>query len=157
MIMLQDPEFSPAYLVVDALDEFDRTTPGLDELIQLISTSLVLSEKVKWLLSSRPEIDLLTEGENSNADTLDASKALVELDTERLASPVEAYIQHKLCSLKSELKYDDSIIAQVSNIVRSRANDNFLWVFFVLKEVKSVRGKYAVQALVFLWSFFAEN
>jgi len=52
--MLKDPYLSPVYFAVDALNECDQTKPGLEELIQLISISLTLSDKVKWLVSSRP-------------------------------------------------------------------------------------------------------
>jgi hypothetical protein len=57
--MLLDPLLSPAYLIVDALDECDETKPGVNELIGLIYTSLKTSMKVRWLISSRPSIDLL--------------------------------------------------------------------------------------------------
>ena len=69
--MLKDPQLSPVYLAIDALDE---CTQGRSDLIHLISTSLILSQKVKWLLSSRPEVDLL-------AVLKDPSNSLVELDS----------------------------------------------------------------------------
>ncbi|KJZ70285.1 hypothetical protein HIM_10329 [Hirsutella minnesotensis 3608] len=98
--MLNDPNMSPVLFVVDALDECDRTKPGLDELIQLISDSISRSDKVKWLVSSRPEIDVLAKLKTLNADTRDISETLVELDAQRLADPVDAYIKHKLDTLR---------------------------------------------------------
>ncbi|KAK3943773.1 hypothetical protein QBC46DRAFT_376209 [Diplogelasinospora grovesii] len=46
--MLRDPRLSAMYFAVDALDECAQ---GRSDLIQLISTSLTLTQKVKWLLS----------------------------------------------------------------------------------------------------------
>jgi hypothetical protein len=72
--MLEDAR--PVYFIVDALDECEQ---GLEHLIELISTSLTLSDKVRWLVSSRPEVDIVTKLEK-----LDSMKAiaetLVELD-----------------------------------------------------------------------------
>ncbi|KAJ6439240.1 Vegetative incompatibility protein HET-E-1 [Purpureocillium lavendulum] len=139
--MLGDPALSAAYLIVDALDEFNRTKPGLDELIQLISYSLVLSKKVKWLISSRPEIDLLSSLKDRNANTLNTRETLVELNTERLANPVHAYIEHKLSTLKDKRGYDDAILSEVSKAVHERAKDNFLWIFLAFNDLKDVSGK----------------
>ena len=80
-----------------------------EELIQFISTSLSLSEKVKWLLSSRPEVDVLAKLKDLDNDTLDMSETLVELDTQRLADPVNAYINNKLANLKGKRGYDECV------------------------------------------------
>ncbi|OQE38050.1 hypothetical protein PENCOP_c009G07947 [Penicillium coprophilum] len=53
--MLTDPALSPVYFVFDALDECEQ---GLNQMVQLISESLDLTEKFKWLVSSRPTIRL---------------------------------------------------------------------------------------------------
>ncbi len=145
--MLRDPNLSPAYLIVDALDECDQTKPGLEELIQLISTSLTLSEKVKWLLSSRPEVDVLAKLTHLDADTLDTSETLVELDTQRLADPVNAYINDKLINFKGKIGYDDNVMDEVSNEVRRRAMNTFLWVALAFKTLETVHGRYAVKRI----------
>ena len=135
--MLKDPQLPPVYLAVDALDE---CTQGRSDLIHLISTSLILSQKVKWLLSSRPEVDLL-------AVLKDPSNSLVELDTQRLEEPVNAYINHKLMQLKYGEGYDDRVLAEVSYEVRKRAENTFLWVALVFKELSSVEGWDAVETV----------
>src|SRR5689334_4097273 len=78
--MLKDPQVSPVYLAVDALDECAQ---GRSDLIHLISTSLSLSQRVRWLLSSRPEVDLLAGLKDPGTSSADASKSPVELDTQR--------------------------------------------------------------------------
>lgn len=95
--MLKDTRLLPVYFAVDALDECMQ---GRSDLIHLISTSLTLSQNVKWLLSSRPEVDLLAELRDPATHSPGASDTLIELDTQRLVDPVNAYIDHKLKALQ---------------------------------------------------------
>jgi hypothetical protein len=133
--MLKDPQLSRTYLIVDALDECGQ---GLVELVELISSSLTLSDKVKWLVSSRPEVKL------KNADTVES---LVELDSQNLEDPVNAYINYKLSALKGKDGYDDATLAEVSNEIRQRSMNTFLWVALVFKELDSVDGWDAISII----------
>ncbi|KAH6622752.1 hypothetical protein F5144DRAFT_517211, partial [Chaetomium tenue] len=142
--MLKDPQLSPVYLAVDALDE---CVQGRSDVIDLILTSLNLSQKVRWLLSSRPEVDLLAGLKEQSVDSFNSSSSLVELDTQRLEEPVNAYINHKLMELKYREGYDDRILAEVSHEVRQRAENTFLWVALVFKELSSVEGWDAVETV----------
>jgi len=149
--MLKDPRLSPVYLAVDALDE---CVQGRSDLIHLISTSLTLSQNVKWLISSRPEVDLLAALKDRGTNSLDASNSLVELDTQRLAAPVNAYIDHKLSILKTREGYNDRILAQIKDEVRQQAKNTFLWVALVFRELDAgvenldpVHGTYAVEII----------
>jgi hypothetical protein len=130
--MLKDPQLSPVYLIADALDECDQ---GLTDLVELIQTSLSLSEKVRWLVSSRPEVEL------NNSDT---AGTLLELDTQNLERPVNAYIKHKLSALESRTGYNHSVLSSVSSEVRQRAENTFLWVALAFKELDSAEGWDAV-------------
>jgi hypothetical protein len=133
--MLKDPDLSPVYFAVDALDECEQ---GLADLIKLISTSLTLSDKVKWLVSSRPTVELKTP---------DIEGSLVGLDAQRLEGPVNAYIDHKLSRLRSRKGYTDSVLAQVSDEARQRAENTFLWVALVFKKLDSENGWHAVTII----------
>lgn len=143
--MLDDPELSPVLFVVDALDECNREKPGLNELLDLISKSIKRSDKVKWLCSSRPEIDVLCRLKNLTGSSPNDSENLVELDAQRLARPVDAYIDHKLTSLRGRDGYDASILAKISNEVRQRAMNTFLWVSLAFQHIEDAHGEYAVQ------------
>lgn len=147
--MLKDPHLTPVYLAVDALDECDRARPGLEDLIQLVSTSLKLSKQVKWLLSSRPEVDILAKLQ-CGSPNLRTPNALIELDTESLERPVSAYIKHKLDELKGSplgRTYTEEHLERVSAEVHQRSKDNFLWVSLVFSDLRSVRGSYAVRSI----------
>lgn len=104
--MLRDPSLLLVYFIIDALNECDQ---GLIVLVQLISTSLTLSDKVKQLVSSRLEVEL------KNSDTLGS---LVKLDSQNLISPINVYINYKLSTLKEKDSYDDDTLVKVLNEIR---------------------------------------
>ncbi|EAQ91141.1 hypothetical protein CHGG_03076 [Chaetomium globosum CBS 148.51] len=126
--MLKDPKLFPVYLAVDALDECAQ---GRSDLFSLISTSLNLSQKLK------------DPGTNSP----DASKSLVELDTQRLEDPVNAFIHYKLKTLKHRQGYNERVLAEVSREVRGRAKNTFLWVALAFKVLETVHGGYAAEII----------
>lgn len=142
--MLKDPRLSATYFIVDALDECDQ---GLADLLKLISTSLELTDKVKWLVSSRPEVNVLARLEDLDAKNLDTVGNLMELDAQSLEGPVNIYIDYKLSILKKKDGYDETTLAEVSNLVRQQANNTFLWVALVFKELDSVEGWDAIQVV----------
>jgi hypothetical protein len=71
----------------------------------------------------------------------------VELDAQSLERPVNAYINHKLSNLKGRKGYNDSVLAKVSDEVRRRTMNTFLWVALVFKRLDSVEGWYAVRII----------
>lgn len=133
--MVKDPGLLPVYFAVDALDECEE---GSSHLIRLISTSLSLSEKVRWLVSSRPTVKL------TNADT---TRMLLELDTQTLERPVSIYIDHKLAALRYRVGYDENTLATISTTIHERAQNTFLWVALVFKELESNHGYHAVDII----------
>lgn len=126
--ILKDPKLCPVYLVVDALDECEQ---GLDDLKRLIFTSLKISDKVKWLVSSRPTVDLKSP---------ETKGSLVELDSQKLQNPVNAFIEHKLSVLKARPGYTDEILKQLKKEIIQRAENTFLWVALVFKELDQEDG-----------------
>ncbi|KAL7919851.1 WD40-repeat-containing domain protein [Trichoderma austrokoningii] len=138
--ILKDPKLSPVYLVIDALDECEQ---GLDDLKRLIFTSLKISDRVKWLVSSRPTVDL-------RAPEMEGS--LVELDSQKLQNPVNAFIDHKLSILETRPGYTDDVLKQLKKEIFQRAENTFLWVALVFKELDKedgyqivVHGMYALE------------
>jgi hypothetical protein len=74
--MVQDPKLTAAYLVVDALDEFEV---GLPELLDLITKTLPQSSCIKWIVSSRNRDDI---------------KQCLELDDSHTRLSLELNIHH---------------------------------------------------------------
>lgn len=117
--MLKDENLRRIYLIVDALDECEQ---GLADLRQLILDSLDLSDRVKWLVSSRPCIQLDTPH-------------VIDLDKDLLKVPVSTYISRKLATLKGREGYNDEILAEIEKEVGERAENTFLWVALAFKEL----------------------
>jgi len=141
--MLKDAQ--PVYFIVDALDECEQ---GLEDLIDLISTSLAVSDKVRWLVSGRPEIDILTKFKYRSSKHPASPETLIELDIQNQQGRVEKYIKHKLSDLENSRfgnTYTDEILATVLHEVAERAEDNLLWLSLVFKDLRTMRGSYAVR------------
>ncbi|KAI1178513.1 hypothetical protein F4777DRAFT_100459 [Nemania sp. FL0916] len=149
--MLKDPDLLPVYFIVDALDECDQ---GLTLLLHLISKSFDYSGKIKWLVSSRPDItiSLPVQQELRHMD----KRTIVKLDNERLREPVNKYIKHKLLELPKIEGYNPQICRQVSDEIRKRAENTFLWVAFAFKELVNMEGWEAVQKIIALPSGLPE-
>lgn len=131
--VLSDKDLTPVYFIIDALDE---CTEGLHNVIELISTSLALTDKIKWLVSSRPSVAL---------GDIVPSNILLEIDSQKLEAPVKAYIDYKLSKItQSEgfRGYTDDIKNDLALEINNRAETTFLWVWHVF-HVLFVRKKNA--------------
>jgi hypothetical protein len=89
-------------------------------------------------VSSRPTVELKTP---------DIAGSLIALDAQSLKDPVHAYINHKISKLRSRTGYTDSILNQVSDEARRRAENTFLWVALVFKKLDSEYGWHAVKII----------
>lgn len=135
--MLKDTTLAPAYFIVDSLDECDDA--AVTDLTQLIFKSLSISRKVKWIVSSRPGLDLTKPG---------VAESLVELDPQRLQGPVHAYITHKLSDLKEVPGYDDNELQfELSSEIFERASNTFLWAALAFQQLQTVEAKDAVATI----------
>ena len=96
------------YFVVDALDECDEGDEKA-KVLSLISDSLKFSDKVRWLVSSRPELDVLALLEKRNTKSRHFAGALLELNDQSQEGPVGAYIKYKLETLEGRDGYSADI------------------------------------------------
>lgn len=128
----------PVYFVVDALDECEN---GLEDLIRLISRSLALSDKVRWLVSSRPEVDITTKLRNPHICRT------VDLNAQNLDSPVNQYIEYKLSALRGKEGYTEDVLTTISDEIHQRAENTFLWVALVFKTLDSEDGWDAIKTV----------
>lgn len=120
------------YIIVDALDECEQ----LPALISLISNCLAFNN-VRWLVSSRPEVDLLNKvKKNLNKDYLGIAETLVELNIEG-QNGVHRYIDYKLRNLRNLKRYEDDDFMTVEKKVR--AEDNFLWLHLVFEKLENTK------------------
>lgn len=133
--MLADPQLLPTYLLVDALDECQDERPGVHELLNLISESIEITNKnttakIKWILSSRPEVDVYDKLKSRHAPG-----TVIELDVQASEEPVNAYVRHKLAKLSRDFGYSQDVLDEMSTEIRARAQNTFLWVALVFKDL----------------------
>ncbi|KAJ5664302.1 hypothetical protein N7507_005033 [Penicillium longicatenatum] len=130
--MLADERLTPVYLVLDALDECAEGRPGVTDLIfKLISDSIneKTAGKVKWLVSSRPELQVFEKLNRAHP------AAVLELDVQSHPEPVNAYIDYKLTELEDKYMYRHEYVEPLDVLIREKAQNTFLWVALVFKEL----------------------
>ncbi|KAM3517087.1 hypothetical protein NHJ13051_009306 [Beauveria bassiana] len=128
--MLQDDELEDVVIALDALDECKQ--PQRKELVELIKDTLSLTPRVVWLLSSRPQHDLLPP----------TGSRVIELDSDRIASAVDFYIDYSINSLRQlkHTEWEEQHFNNVLQTLKERSAKTFLWVWLVIKELKEARG-----------------
>lgn len=130
--ILKDQSFENVYLMIDALDECD---PKIHELLDwIISEDSELSPKIKWLTTSR-NVPIFTErlGRDHQLHTS------LELNSQHVARAVARFIDYKVQELADLKSYAHKLRVFVRESLREKAEDTFLWVALVCKELSKVR------------------
>ncbi|KAJ5570039.1 uncharacterized protein N7459_009469 [Penicillium hispanicum] len=141
--ILQDDALGRIYLVVDGLDECQREQPGLLQLLDLVNETSENS-KVKWILSSRNEPDILEALEDEAGLQLS-----LESNTASVSDAVNAYIRYKMTEVGK--RYDQKlrrnkgnprkneelqkILQDIQTELRHKSDGTFLWVALVVREL----------------------
>ncbi|EWC48071.1 hypothetical protein DRE_02650 [Drechslerella stenobrocha 248] len=131
--ILKDPSLDSAYLIIDALDE---CSTGLPELLNLIVEESSAVARIKWIVSSRNEL-------NIEADLEEATrKAIIslELNEQSVSEAVTTYIQAKVDKLAKRGKYDKATRDAVHRHLSLNANETFLWVALVCEGLARIKG-----------------
>ena len=131
--ILQDSSLGGAYLVVDALDECDKK--DLPKLLDFIVQNSSSSSRVKWLVSSRNELDI----EQKLLSDRSRARLSLELNAEYVSQAIDAYIRHRVPELSS-IRNDEELQALVRDAMRRKANGTFLWVSLVVQELKAAES-----------------
>jgi len=143
-------EASPVYFVLDALDECDH---DFQRIIELIATSLRISSKIKWLVSSRPEVGLIMGLQRLLKNKPTIPPYLLQLDIEKQEGHARDYIQYKLQALTTpEISswpdsYDEKMVQKIGEVVTERAKGNLLWVSLVFNDLFTMQGSHAVKSV----------
>jgi hypothetical protein len=133
--ILQDPNLSSTYIIIDALDE---CTTHLPELLDFIIQKSSACPHVKWLVSSR-NWPLIVERLDQVGWKI---RLCLELNTESVSAAVDIFIRHKVCQLAQEKKYDEKTQNAVVEHLFSKADNTFLWAALVCQNLKTTpRGR----------------
>ncbi|PNP52544.1 hypothetical protein THARTR1_06891 [Trichoderma harzianum] len=128
--LVNDPNLQSPIIIIDALDEC-RT--DLSQLLELIAKDVSSpSSKVKWLLSSRNEqdiIDALEATQNKRAISL-------EVNADSVSKAIAEYINHQVQVLSTLKEYTQDQEAKVERYLHENANGTFLWVALVCAQLR---------------------
>ncbi|RSL51240.1 hypothetical protein CEP53_008505 [Fusarium sp. AF-6] len=130
--MLEKQCLKTAVLIVDALDECSYQRDGVVEREELIDLIIELSESfnAKWIVSSRnwPVI------EGQFRPTVKIAVSL-ELNKDSISHAVKTFVRYKTDELARIKRYDEQTKETVLERLLDGANDTFLWVALVCKEL----------------------
>jgi hypothetical protein len=130
--ILSDSTLPTTYLLIDALDE---CTSGLSELLHIITDdNLAQKSRVKWLVTSRNVPDI----EQSLHSSSMSDKVSLELNAGHISKAVTAFVDFKVQQLAATKKYDAKTHGEVRQVLHGKAEDTFLWVSLVCKELEGV-------------------
>ncbi|EXL51561.1 hypothetical protein FOCG_09485 [Fusarium oxysporum f. sp. radicis-lycopersici 26381] len=139
--ILQDPNLkNTTFLTIDALDECESDLTKLLDLIVQHSSSA----RVKWLVSSRNKSDI--------EQKLKIDRPRVRLDLELkqnaecVSQAVDTYIRHGVSQLSS-IQDDQGLQNELQEAMRQKANETFLWVSLVIKELEEVESWEVLQVV----------
>ncbi|KAH8672389.1 hypothetical protein BGZ61DRAFT_362417 [Ilyonectria robusta] len=139
--ILQDSYLQDAMFVVDALDECsDKNRVELVDLLVKLSSS----SRAKWIVSSRnwPTIE---------EQLRDAEKIRVHLEVNQdsIAGAVKTFVHYKVDQLAHKKGYKSETKQAVLESLLLKANDTFLWVALVCKELArpQVKSRHTLSKL----------
>jgi DNA-binding transcriptional regulator GbsR (MarR family) len=138
--ILEDPALKTTYLIIDALDE---CTTDQDLLLKLVAQKSSAYQHVKWIVSSRNWLEI----EDTPDTAAQVTKLSLELNKTSMDEAVATFVNHKVQELTKKKKYNHKIRDAVSQHLLSKANDTFLWVALVCKELTNVSRRHVLKKL----------
>ncbi|KAL6401589.1 HNWD3 protein [Ilyonectria robusta] len=130
--MLCDPHTRGCYLMIDALDE---CTTDLSQLLCFITEPRSASIKVKWIVSSRNNYDIVRQLFLDDPRT----RLSLELNAEHVTQAIDTFIDYKVSKL-FPLKRNEALRDEVRLEMRQKADGTFLWVALVAQELEKVKS-----------------
>ncbi|KAL6800468.1 hypothetical protein J3E68DRAFT_398332 [Trichoderma sp. SZMC 28012] len=140
MAIATDQKTGPKYCVIDALDECDRESQKI--LLQQFQETFQSQDaptSVRILVTSRPYSEIceyLDEFTNKNLASFPQAK-----------KDIDQCIEERVAGLAKKKRYTVKVKQQVSNILRDKAENTFLWVGLACEELKEIPSKDAVKVL----------
>lgn len=129
--MLQDEQTGEVFILIDALDECERTTRqtllrAIARLFQPLPTAT--AGKFKFFITCRPDIDDIEDELRGVGEALRMDSALINDD-------LSEYIDTKVDELAKRKDYSSPIKTKVQEALKREAGGTFLWVSLMVTEL----------------------
>ena len=132
LYMVQDVAISKV-LLIDALDECDANS--IQDFLKCVSEEQSsAARKIKWIVSSRNEQHISQQLQNDRA----IHDTSLELNHGHVADAVQAFIADRVGHLARKKSYTPELVGKVRQYLQSHADNTFLWVALVCKELGKV-------------------
>ncbi|KAI9045938.1 WD40 repeat-like protein [Aspergillus affinis] len=116
------------YLIIDAVDECDN---NLSQLLDLITQSLHLGRKIKWIISSRNQDDI-----ERHLGSLEMLRTLqLERNSDKIANAIDTFIDTRVSEL-APLRNQAEIEDKLKKEMRLKSDGAFLWAALVIAELR---------------------
>ena len=115
----------------------------LPMLLDLIVSNCTVSNRVKWIVSSRNWLDIEERLKLAGQKT----QLSLELNAESVSAAVKLYIQEKMGRLAETKGYGKETRDAVENHLLSNADNTFLWVALVCQNLEKIRPEKTLQLL----------
>ncbi|KAI1428210.1 WD40 repeat-like protein [Xylaria sp. FL1777] len=132
--IIEDDSFKETYLVIDALDQCftntsDSDQPDIEDLLFLITHSLTLSDKIRWLVSFGSDSDNASTIRNALiGGTAEKNRCLQrELRGSPSVINQKSYIEASVKKLALEKCYDDNLQSCIIENLCKYPFENYLW------------------------------
>ncbi len=133
--MLADPNAGQIYLLIDALNECDKSSrefrqaflENLAELFPIEQGKGSENIDVRLLITCRPESDI--------SDELIDSRRSICIDSSKINADLWKYIQTRVNELSTKKKYPSKLKQDIQDVLSKKAGGTFLWVSLVLKDI----------------------
>lgn len=137
--MLQDERASEVFILIDAFDECDKSMrKGLLTCIRELfqSSPTAQTGKFKFLITSRPENDILEELSDVGTRLL--------MNSASVNNDLSIYIDSTVDQLAKRKGYAPALKEMVQNALKNEAESTFLWVSLMLADLEK-EPKYNVK------------
>ncbi|EXA30507.1 hypothetical protein FOVG_18111 [Fusarium oxysporum f. sp. pisi HDV247] len=129
---LLHPSLGKVYVIIDGLDECKKDLSQLLSAIRKISSQ---TPQVKWIVSSRNALKI---GEQLKLMRDEKVVLSLEINHAAIAASVSTYINARVDELSLLKDYDRATKDAVRDYLTDNANDTFLWVSLVCKQLQGI-------------------
>jgi ankyrin repeat protein len=132
--MLKNCQDEEVYVLIDAIDECEETSR---KKIMGLFKELDASSKARILITGRPETDI-----EEKAKFLGQ---ILRLDSGKINTDLTKFIDIKVSEVQAEKSYPETLIQDITAMLKDKHGGTFLWAALVLKDITAAKTTKAAR------------